>query len=233
MNRPTTRRALIGGACVLALAGTTATSQAATAATVSPRLARLIALHSRAVRALELYSDTVEEPALDLYDAALKSYTPEAEPPHRSVNTTFVNVAGDTVRLATDKWAVVESARAIRDDASWADVGADRPEWRQAHLELADLDDARAAEIAQQKARKRAYDDAVRKRLGLDEIVDRSNALSGREFALWEAAIAEPAQSAVDLAAKLDMNDRLGRVDSERVLASISADIRRLAGNAA
>lgn len=230
MGTATTRRAVLGGLSAVASLTGIGSVPAHAMSTVSPRLARLIAAHDRAYAAYEHHSEHVDEPATEAYYAALKSYQPEAEPAHRSVSTTFENFEGQTIRLSTERWAIAATARRVRDDPSWADMGAEQPEWRQANIELADLADERATIIAQQKAREQAHDDACRARLGLDAIERRSEALSDREHALWEAVVDEPANSLADLVAKLDMNDRSGRIENDAFVAALAADIRRIAG---
>ncbi len=233
MAKETTRRALIAGAGLAAAAALAhcGSAPARAAAGTSPRLARLIALQGRAWTAYDRYTDDVEEPTIDAYYAALKGYTPEPEPPHQETATTFVNVHGNNVRLSTAEPGNVITSRRFVSDPAWATMGD--ADWRQARRENAAAADARDAIIAAQEARKQAHDDAVRARLGLYAIEARSLALSDREYALWEAAISEPAHRLADIVAKLDMNDRLGRVDNDRVLTALAADVRRLTGGQA
>ncbi|MDR6789552.1 hypothetical protein J2Y58_002925 [Sphingomonas sp. BE138] len=233
MTRPTTRRALIGGACVFALADTAASAKSAPSATVSTRLARLIALRDRADAAFSRYDAEVEAPAYDALKAIMAACPAEPDPPHRSVQTTFINVNDEVTRLSTAGFSD-STARKMRDDPTWADMGADQPEWRQAFIELADLADERDAIIADQQARREAYEQRARERLRIDEIQKRSDELSRREYSLWEAVIDEPATNLADVLAKLDLMKRTGRDDEDGyLLTAISRDIRGIAAGGA
>lgn len=236
MNRSTTRRALIGGAGLIAV---TVVSQCVPApvqgqaSAISPRLLRAIALRDQADAEYTRFYDTVEEPTQEALAAALAAFRPDAPPPHREVATTFENMDGDAVRLSTDGFSA-SVARSIRDDPAWAGIGAEQPEWTQAHIELADLADERDAIISMQEGRKAAHAAAARSRLNIDAINRRSDDLGKREYRLWCIAVEMPAQSLADVTAKLDMIDRLGRGDEgEYILQAIAKDVRSLTGGRA
>ncbi len=198
----------------------------------SMRLARLISLRDRADAACARFDEEIDTPAHAAYAAARAAFVAEPPPPHREVATTFINLNDQVKRLSTDGFSV-SAARRVRDDSQWADMGEDHPEWRQAHLELADLADERDAIIARQRARKLEYEARARERLNIPSINKRSDELGRREYRLWLAVMDEPAESLADVLSKVDLIDRLGRGDEDGyLLTAISRDVRRIAEGA-
>jgi hypothetical protein len=235
----TTRRALLGGAGLIAAATLPAfaavmptSTTVKTSATVSPRLARLIALHDRAEAECERFDVEVEMPARRAYNAALQAQTKEEEPPHEEVATTFVNAFGDTVRLSTSRVGTCAVAAKVATDPTWADMGD--ADWRQANLELFEADNRRRAIIDKQLERRKAADDVIRRRFRMDDLLDRVDALAERRDRLWGATLDHPAASIADVIAKLDLIKRTHPEDdpAEYVFAAIAKDVRALAGEA-
>lgn len=232
MTVHTSRRALFGGAGLIAVAALTkCASTSAHAAAINPRLLRVIALHDRAQAACDRYEAEVETPAHNAFAAAKASYPVEALPPHRESASTFINCDGESIRLSTKNAGTVGAARRVAHDPSWSDMG--EADWREAHISLAAAADERDAIIKAQEERRSAFVDDMRSKLRIDAISNRSTVLSDREYNLWHLAIITPAASLSDVMAKLNFVDRAGRANLDSfVLVAISADVRRLAGEA-
>ncbi len=162
MTTETTRRALFGGAGLVALAAAVpaiagarhALPQDAQAAmpAVNPRLLRTIALRDRAEAECDRFDEEVEMPARRACAAEKAALPVEEAPPHREVATAYVNLFGETVRLSTARVGSVASARQMVRDPKPSDM--EHPEWRQARLELVALADERDAIVAAQTARR-------------------------------------------------------------------------------
>ncbi len=196
------------------------------------RLDKAIALHDRAEAECERFDREEETPARNAFVAALEACSNEAPPPHEESATTFVNVFGDTVRLSTDGIGSGAVARKVVNDPTWADMGDEA--WRQAHREIVAAHHRRDAILAEQAARRAAFEKETRAAFRLDAIVARSNSLSNRRHRLLRAALTIPAASLADILTKLDFIDRTigsDEVDGD-VFAFISSDIRILAGEA-
>jgi len=239
MTTETTRRALFGGAGFVALAAAVPaiagarqalpqTGEAAMPA-VNPRLLRVIALRDRVEAECERFDEEVELPARRACWAEKEALPVEEAPPHREVTTTYVNLFGETVRLSTARVGSVASARQMVRDPQPSDM--DHPDWRQARLELAALADERDAIIAAQTTRRKAREAKIDARHQVARLAARSLTLVDRSYALRSAAIAMPATSMADILTKLEFVDRVGcEGDPDFVLASITADVRRLTG---
>ncbi|TCP36531.1 hypothetical protein [Sphingomonas sp. BK235] len=233
MTRSTTRRALIGGAGLLAVAGVAqcaAPAHGATAAAAgSTRLRRLIALQKRAELIAAAYWREVGAPAHAALKAAHAAYVAEPEPPHRTTTKSFVNINGERRTFSTDGFSC-EMGRRVRDWPEWADMCEEDPEWHAAHVELADLADERDAIIAEQQRRRKDYEHAALARLNIVAINRRYDQLCDRDFALWDRAMAEPAETLADVVLKIDLTTESGRdLDDPSLIVPLVADIRRLA----
>lgn len=239
MTTETTRRALFGGAGLVALAAAVpaiagarhALPQDVQAAmpAINPRLLRTIALRDRAEAECDRFDEEVEMPARRACWAEKEALPVEEAPPHREVATTYVNLFGETVRLSTARASSVASARQMVRDPQPSDM--DYPDWRQARLELVALADERDAIIAAQTARRKAREAKIDARHQVARLAARSLTLVDRSYALRSAAIAMPATSMADILTKLEFVDRVGcEGDPDFVLASITADVRRLTG---
>ena len=207
MTTGTTRRALFGGAGLVALAAAVpaiagaqhALPQDAQAAmpAVKPRLLRLIALRDRVEAECDRFDEEVEMPARRACAAEKTALPVEEVPPHREVTTTYMNMFGETVRLSTARVGSVASARQMVRDPKPSDM--DDPEWRQARLELVALADERDAIIAAQTARREAREAEIVARHQVARLAARSSTLADRSYALRSAAIAMPATSMADI----------------------------------
>jgi hypothetical protein len=239
MTTETTRRALFGGAGLVALAAAVpavagarhglAQSNEAAMPAVNPRLLRVIALRDRVEAECDRFDEEVELPARRACWAEKEALPAEKAPPHREVATTYVNLFGETVRLSTARASSVASARQMVRDPQPSDM--DHPDWRQARLELVALADERDAIIAAQTARRKAREAKIDARHQVARLAARSLTLVDRSYALRSAAIAMPATSLADILTKLEFVDRVGcDGDPDFVLASITADVRRLTG---
>ncbi|MBB3347343.1 hypothetical protein [Sphingomonas sp. BK069] len=237
MTRSTTRRALIGGAGLLAVAGVAqcaAPAHAGSAAAAgSVRLRRLIALQQRAYEISEQYWDEVGHPAHQAFNAAKAAYVGEPEPPHRTTKSSFINLNDERHTFSTEGF-MCSTARRVRDDPEWADMGEDDPEWRATHIELANLADERDAIIAEQQRRQKEYEDGELARLNIFGINNRYDQLCDRDFALWDRAMFEPAETLADMVLKIDATKASGReLDDASLIVPLMADIRRLAAGEA
>lgn len=241
MTTETTRRALFGSAGLVAFAaavpavanarhGLAQNNEAAMPA-VNPRLLRLIALRDHAEAECDRFDQEVEMPARRACLAEREALPAEEAPPHGEVATTYVNLFGETVRLSTARVGSVASARQMVRDPKPSDM--DYPEWRQARLELVALADERDAIVAAQTARREAREAEIVERHQVARLAARSSTLANRSYALRSAAIAMPASNMADILTKLEFVDRVGcEGDPDFVLASITADVRRLTGEA-
>jgi len=238
MTTETTRRALFGGAGLVALAAAVPAiagarhglpqNDKATMSAVNPRLLRVIVLRDRAEAEYERFDEEVETPARRACEAEKAALPVEEVPPHREVATTYVNLFGETVRLSTARASSVAAARQMVRDPQPSDM--DYPDWRKARLELAALADERDAIIAAQAERRKAKEAEIDARHQVARLAERSSTLAGRSYALRSAAIAMPATSMADILAKLEFVDRVGSDgDPGFVLEFITADVRRLA----
>lgn len=232
MTAHTSRRALFGGAGLIAVAALAKCgSTPAHAATVNPRLLRIIALRDRAEEAWQRFERDVEAPTQKAYAATLAAEPIEMPPPHVETPTSFVNVHGKNVRLTTANAGNVVTSRRFVSDPTWAHMGD--ADWRQARRENAAAADERDAIIAAQKERRAALEAKMEAAFGLEAIEQRATQLLEREYDLWRAAISMPATTMADITTKLAFVDRVGRTDAEGcLLSALTADIRRLAGEA-
>ncbi len=241
MTTETTRRALFGSAGLVALAAAVpaiaGTRQALpendkpAMPAVNPRLLRLIALRDRVEAECDRFDEEVEMPARRACWAEKEALSVEEAPPHREVATTYVNLFGETVRLSTARANSVAAARWMVRDPQPSDM--DHPDWHQARLELVALADERDAIIAAQTARREAREAEIVERHQVARLAARSSTLADRSYALRSAVIAIPATSMADILTKLEFVDRVGcEGDPDFVLASITADVRRLTGEA-
>lgn len=237
MTTETTRRALFGGAGLVALVAAVpavagarhglAQNNVAAMPAVNSRLLRIIALRDRVEAECDRFDEEVELPARRACWAEKEALPVEEAPPHRQVATTYVNLFGETVRLSTARASSVASARQMVRDPQPSDM--DHPDWRQARLELVALADERDAIIAAQTVRRKAREAKIDARHQVARLAARSLTLVDRSYALRSAAIAMPATSLADILTKLEFVDRVGcDGDPDFVLASITADVRRL-----
>ncbi|RSV20374.1 hypothetical protein CA236_00195 [Sphingomonas sp. ABOLG] len=146
--------------------------------------------------------------------------------------TTFENAFGETARLSTSVPGLVASAPRWLSDPAFA--GPELEDWRQAHREILEANEKREALIAAQTEKRRAIEAEKRSRFRIEAIAARSADLARRRDNLADAVLATPAANLTDLAVKLEFIERLvspGQV-TEHEFTFISADIRRLAGEA-
>ncbi|WP_294271817.1 hypothetical protein [uncultured Sphingomonas sp.] len=203
MTAETTRRALFGGAGLVALAAAVpaVASTMAASSGVSPALATLIAVSEEAWQVSEDHDNLLLKPA----DAAAKALASQI--PHVAVD-----IDGDPYWTTANPGAVGVARGLIERDPA------------RNHPNSAGLRRLVAADLQRQRHRTRIHRDT-----GLTAAVDRSNALNDA-YANAESAVAtHPVSTVTDLHAKLAFMIKNDMGDGRDWLEEIADDVARIA----
>ncbi|MCT8002397.1 hypothetical protein NZL82_10960 [Sphingomonas sanguinis] len=203
MTTETTRRALFGGAGLVALAAAVpaVASTMSASSSVSPALARLIAVSAEAWQVSEDHDNLILKPA----DKAAKALASQI--PHVAVD-----IDGDPYWTTANPGAVNVARGLVERDPA------------RNHPNSPGLRRLVAADLQRQRLRTRIHRDT-----GLTAAVDRSNALNDA-YANAESAVAtHPVSTVTDLHAKLAFMIKNDMGDGRDWLEEIADDVARIA----